>query len=179
MSIKIHGKDYKTVAERVNDFRGKYGDTFGIITDLISNDEYIVMRASIYNPDGFEIATGFAEERRGSSQINKTSALENCETSAIGRALANLGFGGTEYASANEVENAIHQQNQPAPKKRSSVIVATDSLLKLIDETGADAAKICNHYGCDSVDAMSNEDKFDLHSILSTKAKKGKRNATA
>lgn len=109
--IKIHGKTYLTVAERVNDFRDKHKDEFGIITKLVANGEWIIVQARIENAEGRTIATGFAEELRGSSQINKTSALENCETSAIGRALANLGFGGTEYASANEVQNAIHQQN--------------------------------------------------------------------
>ena len=108
--IQIHGKTYMTVAERVNDFRNKYGDDYGIITEIIQDGEVVQMLARIENADQRTIATGFAEERRGSTQINKTSALENCETSAIGRALANLGFGGTEYASANEVENAIHQQ---------------------------------------------------------------------
>ena len=63
--------------------------------------------------DNAIIATGHAQEFRKASQINGTSYVENCETSAIGRALACLGIGGTEFASANEVVNAIHQQNNP------------------------------------------------------------------
>jgi len=55
---------------------------------------------------------------RGSTTINKTSAMENCETSAVGRALAFAGFGGSEIASANEVEAALAKQNaiQKQPK---------------------------------------------------------------
>jgi len=64
----------------------------------------------ITNADGRVIATGLAEEVRGSTNINKTSALENAETSAVGRALAFFGLGGTEIASADEVANAINQQ---------------------------------------------------------------------
>ena len=120
--VKIHGKEYLTVAYRVSNFREDHAD-WGIITEIVSvDDDSVIMKASVVDPDGRVIGTGFAEEKRASSQINRTSALENCETSAIGRALAACGYGGTEYASANEVENAIHQQNDippPAPVKIS------------------------------------------------------------
>jgi hypothetical protein len=77
-----------------------------------------VMKAAVSFEGEITAGTGYAEEKRGSTQINKTSALENCETSAIGRALAAAGFGGTEYASANEVQNAIHQQETKQDKKK-------------------------------------------------------------
>jgi hypothetical protein len=70
------------------------------------------MKSIIADETGRILATGHAEEYRKSSQINGTSALENAETSAHGRSLAALGIGGTEFASANEVQNAIHQQNK-------------------------------------------------------------------
>lgn len=115
--INIHGKEYKTVALRVNEFREDHKYEYGIITEIIEATETIViMKASILDKTGFVLGTGYAEEKRNSSMINKTSALENCETSAIGRALAACGYAGTEYASANEVENAIHQQNTPLVK---------------------------------------------------------------
>lgn len=108
MTVNIHGKEYKTVAERVNEFR-KTHPTDAIVTEIISNDnEYVVMKASI-SIDTI-VATGHAQEKYGSTNINKTSALENCETSAIGRALASFGLGGTEFASADEVATAIQQQ---------------------------------------------------------------------
>ena len=109
--VNIRGKEYHTVAKRVNDFREYNEDKYGITTEILTNDDLVTIRATITaREDGFVVATGTAEERRNSTQINKTSALENAETSAIGRALANFGIGGTEFASANEVQNAIHQQ---------------------------------------------------------------------
>lgn len=108
--VNIRGKSYTTVAMRVHNFREDHPD-WGVETEIISIDaDTVVMRAVIKNDAGRIIGMGHAEERRKASQINQTSALENCETSAIGRALASIDYGGTEYASANEVENAIHQQ---------------------------------------------------------------------
>jgi hypothetical protein len=109
MPVNIHGKQYLTVAERVATFRDDHPD-WGIHTDIVSNADVVVIKAMVINPEGFVLGTGYAEEVRGSSNINKTSALENCETSAIGRALASVGYGGEQYASANEVSDAILQQ---------------------------------------------------------------------
>lgn len=112
--VTIHGKEYKTVAKRVDEFRKEHKQELGIQTSLVSIDERtVVIKAEIINKEGFVIATGYAEENRQSSTINKTSALENCETSAIGRALANFGLAGGEYASADEVAQAIRRQEQP------------------------------------------------------------------
>src|SRR5687768_16210948 len=98
-TINIHGKEYETVASRVQRFRAEHGDKYGIVTEIVSADEErVVMVAKIAGDKGW-LATGHAEELRSSSQINRTSALENCETSAIGRALAAFGYAGTEYAS--------------------------------------------------------------------------------
>ena len=109
--VPIHGKQYKTVAYRVNEFRQLHPE-YTVSTELVeANDTLVVMKASISNDEGRLLATGFAEEVRAASKINRTSALENAETSAIGRALAALGLAGTEYASADEVANAISQQN--------------------------------------------------------------------
>ena len=109
--VPIHGKQYKTVAYRVNEFRQLHPE-YTVSTELVeANDTLVVMKASISNDEGRLLATGFAEEVRAASKINRTSALENAETSAIGRALAALGLAGTEDASADEVANAISQQN--------------------------------------------------------------------
>ena len=109
--VPFHGKAYKTVALRVSELRAEHPD-WAIKTKLMTNAELIVMKATVIDEAGKVIGQGHAEEVRGSSQINKTSALENCETSAIGRALAACGLAGTEYASADEVANAIGQQNE-------------------------------------------------------------------
>ena len=110
--VKIHKNDYKTVALRVTEFiASPKHEGWSIETDLISDGTNVVIKAFVKDVDGRVRGTGYAEEVRGSTNINKTSAVENCETSAIGRALSAVGFGGTEYASANEVSNAIIQQN--------------------------------------------------------------------
>ena len=127
-TVKIHGKEYETVASRVNRFRqDDQHKNLAIRTELITADEdYVVMKASIVDivKNGteatigeFVLATGYAEEKRNSTNINKTSALENAETSAIGRALAAFGYAGTEYASADEVANAVIQQTKSATPK--------------------------------------------------------------
>lgn len=110
--VNIRGKEYQTVALRVQLFRDKHPE-HGLNTSVVvRDDDCVVVRAEILDPAGRCIATGHAEEYRKTSQINRTSALENAETSAIGRALAAFGMGGTEFASANEVQNAIHQQRE-------------------------------------------------------------------
>ena len=120
--VNIHGREYQTVALRVQTFRSDHPD-YSLTTEMVDrNDEFVVFRATIADVEKRVLATGHAEEYRRASQINKTSALENAETSAIGRALAALGYGGTEFASANEVHNAIHQQEHPAVETTQKVL---------------------------------------------------------
>ena len=138
MPIKIHGKDYYTVIERVNMFRDKHPENSAITTEIISADvPNVIMKATILL-NGEIVATGHAEEVRGSTMINKTSALENCETSAIGRALAAYGLGGTEFASANEVENAISQQQStqisPDPINETKVLGCYTMFMEVMKE---------------------------------------------
>ena len=129
--IRIHNKDYKTVALRVTEFRADFAN-MSLETDIVSNlDGVVIIKAWISDEEGRVIATGYAEEIRGSTNINKTSALENCETSAIGRALACFGLGGEHYASANEVTNAILQQEIMAATEKVQVSLSN---LKLHQE---------------------------------------------
>ena len=120
-TVDIKGKAYVEVNERLKYFRGEYSD-YSLISSIESlTDDRIVIKATISNPEGREIASGIAYEKEGSNYINKTSFVENCETSAWGRCLANFGIGiDASVASAQEVSNAIHQQENPkkkAPKK--------------------------------------------------------------
>jgi hypothetical protein len=108
--VNIRGKEYKTVALRVQEFRTDFPG-HSLVTEIVKiDDDQCIVKAMVVK-DNAIISTGHAQEFRKSSQINGTSYVENCETSAIGRALACLGIGGTEFASANEVVNAIYQQN--------------------------------------------------------------------
>jgi|694.fasta_scaffold136003_7 hypothetical protein len=105
-------KDYITVNERILKFYELYPQG-RINTELISwNDGIIIMKAYAYRDETNVISsTGHAFEKEGSSYINKTSALENCETSVVGRCLANLGLEIKRgVASREEVENAVSAQ---------------------------------------------------------------------
>ena len=105
--VKIHGKDYMEVKERVKYLREKYPD-YSIETDIKKLDQNCVIQATIKNADGRIVSQGIAHEVEGSSMINSTSHVENCETSAIGRALGFFGIGiDGSIASADEVNNAI------------------------------------------------------------------------
>ena len=108
-TVKIKGKSYTQVATRVEIFRKHFGHEFSLMTEVLpASDPFVRVMATIAR-DQHVVATGLAEEDRNAGPVNKTSALENCETSAIGRALANFGLHGGEYASAGEVESAIAQ----------------------------------------------------------------------
>jgi len=112
-SIKIKGKDYIEVNERVKEFRTnpKY-EGFTIGTEILENSGgEVIMRCTITSGAGFILSQGIAHEVQGSSMINKTSHIENCETSAVGRALGFLGIGiDTSIASHDEVDMAIKRQ---------------------------------------------------------------------
>ena len=100
------GKLYTQVAQRVEAFRVNIGDELGMESELIVDDgKRVVMKAIIKSRDGFVVATGWAEELRGQG-VNKMACIENTETSAYGRALANLGIHGGEFASDNEIDKA-------------------------------------------------------------------------
>ena len=100
-------KKYTTVAVRVEVFR-KYFPDYSINTRVTVDDgKRVIVVAEVFAPGSDRpISTGIAEEIRGSSNVNRTSAVENGETSAIGRALANLGLHGGEFASDFEIEVA-------------------------------------------------------------------------
>ncbi|MEW5791021.1 MAG: hypothetical protein ACOY4L_08920 [Pseudomonadota bacterium] len=142
--ILLGRKRYTTVAQRNEVFREVFGVKGRILTEIVeANDERVIVLARIeFFHDGqwVLIGNGYAEERRNSSQVNRTSAIENCETSAVGRALANLGLHGGEYASANEVENAIHQQQEV--KVDTVTVEQQEHLRTLADEVHADVDKM-------------------------------------
>ncbi len=112
-TTNIKGKEYAEVNQRIKAFRMVYPEG-SIETEMLSNENGIcIFKASVWNKD-IILGEGTAYEKENSSFINKTSYIENCETSAVGRALGMAGFGGidTSVASAEEVANAIQQQDQ-------------------------------------------------------------------
>ena len=103
------GKKYTEVFVRVEAFRKAFGTDLGIDTNIIVDDgQRVVVQAKVIDKTGAVIGSGLAEEIRGSSNVNRTSALENAETSSIGRALASLALHGGSYASSFEIDVAQH-----------------------------------------------------------------------
>lgn len=116
-TVPIKGKEYAQVTERVKAFRAICPGG-RITTDIISlEDGVVTMKAEVRDENGDLIATGLAQEKETSNFINKTSFIENCETSAVGRALgfAGIGVDGT-MASAEELANAVINQDEKQKK---------------------------------------------------------------
>lgn len=119
-TVSIKGKPYVMVHERIKHFReSDQYKGWSLRSEIIEYKEGVVLiGAFIKDTEGNTIATGFAQEKEKDGFINKSSYIENCETSAWGRALANLGIGIGEgvdsgVASAEEVENARMNQGKP------------------------------------------------------------------
>lgn len=112
-TVQIKGKSYVEVKERLKYFRENYKD-YSLESELVQmTDESVVFKAVIRNEQGRILATGFAQDYKNSSFINKTSYIENCETSAWGRCLGNFGIGiDSSVATYEEVQNAIQQQSK-------------------------------------------------------------------
>jgi len=118
------GKKYTQVVHRMEAFRTIFGLDYGVDTQVLVDDGHrVVVKAIITNQNGIVIGSGMAEEIRGEGHVNKTSALENCETSAVGRALASIGLSGGEYASANEMEAV----GRKAQNLNSQAVGSTDA----------------------------------------------------
>ena len=113
-TVNIKGKDYVMVNERIKAFKELYPD-YAIVTEIEHlGDGMCVIKAMVMDAEGNPKATGHAYEKEGSSPINKTSYIENCETSAVGRALGFMGIGiDTSICSAEELAIAISQQETP------------------------------------------------------------------
>jgi len=142
-TIKIKGKEYVEVNERLKYFRKNYPN-YTLSSEVTHIDsEMVVIKASIIDPDWVTKATGHAHEEKSSSFINKTSYVENCETSAWGRALANFGIGiDSSVASADEVDTAIKKQskNGSVEKKKMSAKVF-EEMLRAISNGKGDVVK--------------------------------------
>lgn len=112
-TTNIKGKEYAEVPQRVKAFRSLF--PLGTIdTEMISHENGLcVMKATVADENGRILGVGHAYEKEGSSFINNTSYIENCETSAVGRALGFIGLGiDTAMASYEEVANAKKQQEE-------------------------------------------------------------------
>lgn len=167
-------ENYVPVSERIQQFWAMYA-TGRITTEILQHDSdagLIVFKASAYrNPDDAEpAATGHAFEARGEGYVNKTSYIENCETSAVGRALANLGFEITSgVASREDMQKAERMQTNEATRKvytpfkpetgkaQRVTAIATDAQLNLL----RNKAKLLNL----DADKLAHEEFPDVGSV--------------
>ena len=133
-TTNIKGKEYVEVNERIKYFRtADQYKGWSLSTEIIDlNSESCVIKATIADASGYILSTGYAQEEKSSSYINKTSYVENCETSAWGRALANLGIGiDTSIASSNEVSIAIAKQTTKAPAQKKEATLFDKAVERL------------------------------------------------
>lgn len=124
-------EDYEPVEDRIRRFWAEHNEG-RILTELVQADgnQYIVKAEVWFDPSGGPTTTGYAEETVGSSPVNRTHAIENCETSAIGRALANAGYAPKgARPSREEMQKAERQRVTPAAEAR-------DRLRALVKEQG-------------------------------------------
>lgn len=156
----IKGKDYAEVNQRIKAFRMVYPQGT-ITTELMSCENGVCMfKAVVTNEIGTVLATGTAYEKENGSFINKTSYIENCETSAVGRALGMAGFGvDTSLASADEVLNAI--SNQEKVKKTSTSVKQTsvdyrNKLIEYCKKANMDMKEVAKKYSLNGT--SGNED---------------------
>lgn len=138
----VKGKPYVEVNERIKAFRAMCPGG-SISTEILSMENGIVtMRTTVCDEEGRVLATGLAQEKESSSYINKTSYVENCETSAVGRALGLCGIGiDGSVASAEEVANAINNQN-----KTNKPMDARSELIVYLKGAGLDMKEVSKEY---------------------------------
>jgi len=136
MAGKFNLEDYDTVESRVKKFWEQY-PSGRIHTQILHNDDNrFIVQAFVYTDREDErcVTSGMAEEIVGSSMVTKTSALEVCETSAIGRALANFTFSGNKRPSREEMEKVERYGKVKAPYAvRTLTPEQTERLEKILD----------------------------------------------
>ena len=159
--IDIRGKQYAEVAQRVTAFR-KLEPNGEIRTQMLSfEDGVCVFRATIFDGEGKILASGHAYEKEANGSINKTSCIENCETSAVGRALAFCGFGSSDnIASAEEMR-----------KVTEPVSTLAAELVSEAEELGIDLKRVAIYYK-KKVGELTNDELLDA-----IEQKKARRNA--
>jgi len=165
-TTNIKGKQYVEVNERVKAFRAlPEFKSMSLETEIYAVDsESVIIRAVVRDEAGRIVSTGFAHEEKSSSNINRTSYIENCETSAVGRALGMLGIGiDTSIATADEVETAIAKQEAPqqvaeasAPEKEETLFEKSVNYIKAASNKREAYSQVVTKYG----------DKFSEKQVL-------------
>lgn len=154
IGTNVKGENYIEVNQRIKAFRIVYPNG-SITTEIISLENGVVtMQATVRDDEGKILATGYAYEKENSTFINKTSFIENCETSAVGRALGMCGFGiDTSVASYEEVANAVKNQVKEEQPKANS----RQDLINYCNANGLNINDIAKEY---KLNAKSTENDF-------------------
>lgn len=146
--LNLKGKDYAMVPERVTAFRKLYPEGF-ITTEILSHDGTTVTmqaRVGYIREDGSRVilGTGLAQEVKGKGMVNSTSYIENCETSAVGRALGMLGLGinGGGICSAEELANAVIAQKQPDVHTKEEYADMNALRMEILDIVNGDVSAL-------------------------------------
>lgn len=169
----ISGKEYAEVNQRIKAFRMVYPQGF-IHTEIVSVENGVcIIRAKVGYEDekGHHVlGTGTAYEKEGSTFINKTSYIENCETSAVGRALGMMGFGiDTSVASAEELQNAkLNQEEKPEEKMERK---ASAKQIEIIAKryTGENLTKLLQACGVEKLEDLPLKKASDIITALMKK----------
>lgn len=158
----VKGKPYVEVNQRIKAFRMCWPNG-SIETEIVSIEDGIcVFKASVYDSEHNLLGVGHAYEKEASSFINKTSYIENCETSAVGRALGMCGFGiDISVCSAEELENALQQKDNE--KRIAELSKSWSELRSQLEELGCDfRSKKTNAYICKHAN-VKNQDVRQLN----------------
>lgn len=192
--VLINGKYYTKVSKRLQILRQKLGFNFRIETSLLHLDQNTVVAKAVISifRDGlwFDVSSGHAEEVRASSEINKYAAVENAETSAIGRALAGIGLSGDEYASLEEMllaQNRKNNEESPSSEKKDSANDKTNKapkkevyisepmvafITKLLENTNTDKNLFLKHFNVKDVDLLTMKQGREAIDLLKRKEEK-------
>lgn len=164
--VDIKGKDYAQVNDRIKAFR-ELCPNGTITTDIIELANGVVtMKATVCDEEGKVLGTGLAQEKESSGYINKTSYIENCETSAVGRALGFAGIGvDGSMCSSEELVNAITNQNKEPTKKQKAqngdpLLAKIDAgqkaqIMAELERTGIDISTVITPFGIKTLDDMT------------------------
>lgn len=178
-TMDIKGKNYAEVNQRIKAFRMLFPEGF-IKTQIISIENGVcVMKAQVgYCTEDHTdtlrdiiLGEGTAYEKEDSSFINKTSYIENCETSAVGRALGMAGFGiDVSVASAEEVQNAILNQN----KKTKITATQAESIRTTIEKNPNAMTEegLCKYFKISRIEDMTTENLQTFLRMIKGEGKK-------
>ena len=176
MPVNIHGKQYLPVAERMEMIKTEIGiANYSVQSEVLHHDsERVIVRVELHidHGNGIQRYVGHAEEYRAASKINKTSALENAETSALGRALAFAGWAGDEIASADEVAAAIQQQ-QPTQQQQPQQQPQSQPQQQQTNGSGGKTSYAGSEVNFDVYGEAKKKDQQATYAVLDEIAKKG------